>query len=131
MAAFIGGGSSRLKVRQLALSSFKINKSEHHITLLLPSTPPFLSTLCRRRAMSSASPEYKKVLTLDTINPHVKNVEYAVRGELSNKATEYSDMLSQGKGDLPFKSVVSANIGNPQQQPYLAQKPLTFWRQVC
>lgn len=82
-----------------------------------------------RRAMSSTS--YSKVLTLDTINPNVKNVEYAVRGELSNRAGKYSDMISQGKGnDLPFKSVVTANIGNPQQQPYLAQKPLTFWRQV-
>ncbi|UZJ56876.1 hypothetical protein CBS101457_006196 [Exobasidium rhododendri] len=81
--------------------------------------------------MSSTSSQYSKVLTLDTINPNVKNVEYAVRGELSNKATKYAEMLSEGKGDLPFKSVVSANIGNPQQQPYLAQKPLTFWRQVA
>lgn len=27
--------------------------------------------------------------------------------------------------------MVTANIGNPQQQPNLAQKPLTFWRQVA
>lgn len=85
-----------------------------------------------RYIMSSAN-EYKKVLTIDTINPQVKKVEYAVRGELSNRAGKYADMLSQGKGEanhLPFESVVTANIGNPQQQPHLAQKPLTFWRQV-
>ena len=80
--------------------------------------------------MSTRPSEYKKVLTLDSINQHVRQVEYAVRGELSNRAGKYSDQLDQGKGGLPFESVVSANIGNPQQQPHLAQKPLTFWRQV-
>ncbi|MBE7182541.1 MAG: hypothetical protein INR71_15275 [Terriglobus roseus] len=30
--------------------------------------------------------------------------------------------------DLPFETVVSANIGNPQQ---LDQKPITFFRQVA
>lgn len=79
--------------------------------------------------MASAS-HYRKVLTVDSINQHVRNVEYAVRGELSNKANDYADQLSHGQ-KLPFDSVVSANIGNPQQQPYLAQKPLTFWRQVA
>ncbi|KAK0569819.1 alanine transaminase [Tilletia horrida] len=83
---------------------------------------------------SSSSP-YKKVLSKDTINPNVQNVEYAVRGELSNRANEYSDILANGddnkKKDLPFESVVTANIGNPQQQPNLAQKPITFWRQIA
>lgn len=82
---------------------------------------------------SSSSSTYEKVLTTTSINPHVKNVEYAVRGELSNRANRYADWIAEGKGkekNLPFDSVVTANIGNPQQQPFLAQKPLTFWRQV-
>lgn len=83
---------------------------------------------------TSASSSYKKVLSPSSINPHVLNVEYAVRGELSNKAGKYADLIQEGKGEqegLKFKSVVTANIGNPQQQPYLAQKPLTYWRQVA
>jgi alanine transaminase len=80
---------------------------------------------------SSSNASYQKVLTPDSINPNVKNVEYAVRGEISNRANDYADRLSKGDKDLPFDSVVSANIGNPQQQPYLAQKPITFWRQVA
>lgn len=80
---------------------------------------------------TASSTEYKKVLTLDTINQNVKQVEYAVRGELSNRAGKYADQLSKGEGkDLDFDSIVTANIGNPQQQPHLAQKPLTYWRQV-
>ena len=36
--------------------------------------------------------------------------------------------MAKGEGkDLPFDSVISANIGNPQQ---LDQKPMTFFRQV-
>ncbi|KAH0438242.1 hypothetical protein IEQ34_026139 [Dendrobium chrysotoxum] len=80
--------------------------------------------------MASTSSSYKKVLTLDSINQNIRNVEYAVRGEISNRANDYSNQLHQ-KNKLPFDSVVSANIGNPQQQPHLAQKPLTFWRQVA
>lgn len=82
----------------------------------------------------AAAAAYKKVLTTEKINPNVLNVEYAVRGALSIKANEYEQILAQGKGKekgLPFDSVVTANIGNPQQQPNLAQKPLTFWRQVA
>jgi alanine transaminase len=80
---------------------------------------------------SASGSSYKPVLTRESINPHVLNVEYAVRGELSNRANKYADLIAEDKGkDLAFPSVVTANIGNPQQQPFLAQKPLTFWRQV-
>ncbi|PWY99709.1 putative alt1-alanine aminotransferase [Testicularia cyperi] len=74
--------------------------------------------------------EYVPVLTTKTINPHVLEAEYAVRGEISNRANKYASQLANGE-KLPFDSVVTANIGNPQQMPYLAQKPLTFWRQVA
>ncbi|KAL4399168.1 alanine transaminase [Malassezia pachydermatis] len=72
---------------------------------------------------------HKKALTIDTINPNVLKVHYAVRGEIPNKAAEFEQQLHEGK-NLPFDSVVWTNIGNPQQQPNLGQEPLTFWRQV-
>ena len=71
-------------------------------------------------------------LSINNINPHVKEAKYAVRGELATKAENYRAKLSGRKVDnipehLPFDNVISANIGNPQQ---LDQKPITFFRQV-
>ncbi|KAJ9162375.1 PLP-dependent transferase [Coniochaeta hoffmannii] len=67
-------------------------------------------------------------LNYDNINPHVKAAQYAVRGELAVKSEEYRAKIAKGDLDgLPFKQVISANIGNPQQ---LDQKPITFFRQV-
>jgi alanine transaminase len=68
-----------------------------------------------------------KGLKLDNINPRVLAAKYAVRGELAVKSEEYRARLSKGDTSLPFKQVISANIGNPQQ---LDQKPITFFRQV-
>jgi hypothetical protein len=71
---------------------------------------------------------YKKVLTIDTINPAVLSAKYAVRGELAIRANELTAQLKKGEQtDLPFKDVVHCEIGNPQA---LDQKPLTFIRQV-
>lgn len=71
----------------------------------------------------------KKSLNIHNINPHVKEAKYAVRGELAIKSEKYRAQLAKGDGgDLPFDSVISANIGNPQQ---LDQKPITFFRQVA
>lgn len=70
-------------------------------------------------------------LTVDSLNPAVLNVQYAVRGELAIKGEEYRVRL-QEKGHLsglPFDRVISSNIGNPQQKG-LDQPPLTFVRQV-
>lgn len=77
--------------------------------------------------MSSTTP--RKALNLGNINPHVKAAQYAVRGELAVKSEEYRAKLAKGEGkDLPFDTVIAANIGNPQQ---LDQKPITFFRQVA
>lgn len=58
----------------------------------------------------------------------MRGASYAVRGELAIKSEQYRAQLSKSEGkDLPFDSVISANIGNPQQ---LDQKPITFFRQV-
>ncbi|KIX06021.1 uncharacterized protein Z518_03995 [Rhinocladiella mackenziei CBS 650.93] len=81
--------------------------------------------------MSSSSP--MRSLHINNINPHVKEAKYAVRGELAIKSEEYRSRLNRGnpptppENPLPFDTVVSANIGNPQQ---LDQKPITFIRQV-
>lgn len=77
------------------------------------------------------STTHKPALTLETINPAVLDVQYAVRGELALKADKYMHELdSPGGGkNLPFDKVVTANIGNPQQKG-LNQLPITFWRQV-
>lgn len=121
-----------------ALSPFAIR----HFRSLKATAAPLPGTASRYMtalaAASSSSPSRsssrRKVLTKDSINPNVLNVEYAVRGALSNKADEFASIIAQGmatvKG-LPFDSIVTANIGNPQQQPSLAQKPITFWRQVA
>ncbi|ORX85886.1 PLP-dependent transferase [Basidiobolus meristosporus CBS 931.73] len=68
-----------------------------------------------------------KVLTLENLNPRVKSVEYAVRGEIAILADTLKNKLAQG-AQLPFKEITNINIGNPQQ---LKQKPITFFRQVA
>ncbi|KAF4554398.1 Aminotransferase-like protein [Elsinoe fawcettii] len=83
--------------------------------------PAFLTRAFSYTAMSSQR------LTYDNINPHVKEAQYAVRGELAVKSEQYRVDLANGK-DLPFDKVIAANIGNPQQ---LDQKPITFFRQVA
>ena len=90
--------------------------------------------------MATVHPPPSKVLNIENINPHVKSAKYAVRGELAVRAEKYRQKLSHSgpptppastdgaEDDLPFDSVISANIGNPQQ---LDQKPITFFRQVA
>ncbi|KAI5474181.1 hypothetical protein MNV49_003985 [Pseudohyphozyma bogoriensis] len=99
-------------------------------TAVLP--PPSLVPLLRRSsasfsssAMARRDPSYR-VLTASTINPHVVAAEYAVRGAIPLRAEELREELEEG-AKLPFETVVSCNIGNPQQ---LDQKPLTFLRQI-
>lgn len=91
---------------------------------LLPRYPQSLLPVpvtVTRRTMSFFGPS--------SLNPHIKNVQYAVRGELALKAEKYRDMLKDPNNKLPFDRVITANIGNPQQKG-LDQPPLTFGRQV-
>ena len=81
--------------------------------------------------MSSSTSHHS--LNLNNINQHVREAQYAVRGELASRADTYRAKLKKGHPptppdeSLPFDKVISANIGNPQQ---LDQKPITFFRQV-
>lgn len=68
-------------------------------------------------------------LTVESLNPAIPKVQYAVRGELAIKSEEYRVRLKHGES-LPFQKVISTNIGNPQQKG-LDQPPITFTRQVC
>ncbi|KAK3115881.1 alanine transaminase [Teratosphaeriaceae sp. CCFEE 6253] len=80
------------------------------------------------KRLFSSTPRTRS-LNIHNINPHVKEAKYAVRGELAIKSEQYKAQLAKGEGqDLPFDSVIAANIGNPQQ---LDQKPITFFRQVA
>nr|XP_020447115.1 alanine aminotransferase 2-like isoform X2 [Monopterus albus] len=67
-----------------------------------------------------------KVLTIDTMNPTVKNVEYAVRGPIVARAVELERELSEGM-KKPFVEVIKANIGDAHA---MGQQPITFFRQV-
>ncbi|KAI0037030.1 transaminase [Vararia minispora EC-137] len=69
-------------------------------------------------------------LTIDRLNPAIRNVEYAVRGELAIKAEAHREKLKEPDHGLPFDKVISSNIGNPQQRG-LDQPPITFVRQVA
>ncbi|KAE8694924.1 Glutamate--glyoxylate aminotransferase 1 [Hibiscus syriacus] len=59
-----------------------------------------------------------KALDYESLNENVKEVQYAVRGELYLRASE---LQKEGK------KIIFTNVGNPHA---LGQKPLTFPRQV-
>ncbi|NXO01085.1 ALAT2 aminotransferase, partial [Rhinopomastus cyanomelas] len=66
------------------------------------------------------------VLTLSTMNPAVRRVEYAVRGPIVTRALQLEQELRQGV-PKPFTEVIKANIGDAHA---MGQKPITFLRQV-
>lgn len=67
-----------------------------------------------------------KQLTLDSINPQVKVMEYAVRGPLVIRAVELQKEIDMG-AKKPFANVIRANIGDAHA---MGQQPITFIRQV-
>ncbi|CAL8280641.1 unnamed protein product [Lota lota] len=69
---------------------------------------------------------WAKVLTIDTMNPTVKNVEYAVRGPIVQRAVQIEKELREGV-KKPFAEVIKANIGDAHA---MGQQPITFFRQV-
>ncbi|KAB1273045.1 Alanine aminotransferase 2 [Camelus dromedarius] len=75
----------------------------------------------------------ERILTLESMNPQVKAVEYAVRGPIVLKAGEIELELQRAPElDLlgikkPFTEVIRANIGDAHA---MGQQPITFLRQV-
>lgn len=76
------------------------------------------------------SSQIMRTLSVDSLNPAIRNVEYAVRGELAIRAEHYRHLLQKPNHGLPFDRVINSNIGNPQQKG-LDQPPITWTRQVC
>ncbi|KAH3849887.1 alanine aminotransferase 1-like [Dreissena polymorpha] len=77
-------------------------------------------------AVGCAEQRRGKVLTVENMNPHVKQMEYAVRGPIVIRAGEIEEELKRGV-KKPFTEVIRANIGDCHAT---GQKPLTFIRQV-
>lgn len=84
------------------------------------------SLLSQRREIASTMAARNKILTIDNMNPHIKNVQYAVRGPIVVRATEIKKELENGV-KKPFSEVISANIGDAHA---MGQKSVTFARQV-
>jgi len=117
--------SYRRSCSSLSFSSFHTLQTTGTRTRIAPNLHLYARTM-------SSTPS-RRSLNIDNINPYVKEAQYAVRGELAIRSEKYRNQLSSStNGDskekkLPFDSVISANIGNPQQ---LDQKAITFFRQV-
>ncbi len=80
-------------------------------------------------ASTAASSHSKKRLTVDTINPKLLKMEYAVRGTVVIAADKITEALRSGddSSNRSFDKIVYTNIGNPQS---VGQQPLTWPRQV-
>lgn len=49
----------------------------------------------QEKYINGSSAAYQKVLTLDNMNPSIKNVQYAVRGPIVVRATQLQKELSE------------------------------------
>jgi len=70
--------------------------------------------------------EPKKQLTVDSMNPNIRTMKYAVLGPLVIRAMEIEKELKQGI-KKPFANVIGSNIGDAHA---MGQTPITFIRQV-
>ncbi|XP_047110890.1 alanine aminotransferase 1-like isoform X2 [Schistocerca piceifrons] len=89
---------------------------------------PYLSrTVVTVSSSSGHRPSKRtKSVTLETLNPCIKEMQYAVRGPLANRASEIEKELEKGV-KKPFTEVIKANIGDCHA---MGQVPITFIRQV-
>lgn len=66
----------------------KANQKLATVCKNLSPSPSMTGVLQRPVAATSVVPSRSKVLTVDNMNPHVKNMEYAVRGPIVIRAGE-------------------------------------------
>jgi len=87
-----------------------------------------VSVLSKPLKMTQCNVQAKrgKVLTMESLNPHIKNMEYAVRGPIVLRAGAIEKELETGV-KKPFTKVIRANIGDAHA---MGQHPITFLRQV-
>jgi len=76
--------------------------------------------------MSTSQNVHSSRLDIDTLNPQVKKVQYAVRGPIVIRAAQLEKEISEG-AKKPFERVIKANIGDSHA---MGAKPITFIRQV-
>ncbi|XP_055297648.1 alanine aminotransferase 1 [Sitodiplosis mosellana] len=103
-------------------------KNHRHFSSLLSTAVPktFQSSVNFEQGNKRTMASLTKTLTLDSINPNVIKMEYAVRGPLVIRAGEIEKEIKQGV-KKPFNEVIRANIGDchAMGQPYI-----TFLRDV-
>lgn len=70
----------------------------------------------------------KKCLTLDSMNPQVRALQYAIRGPIYTRSVEISCELEENaRHRYNFRSLIRATAGDA---PAMGQPTLTFIRQV-
>lgn len=90
----------------------------------------FSGHLSKRKQFSARETQMsgrKMQLSPETMHINSREAEYAVRGPVTIRAAAVQKKLQSDPSSVPFKSIISCNIGNPQA---LGQMPLTFVRQV-
>lgn len=83
------------------------------------------ATLTHTRADDVASSS--KALTHATMNVKLKEMKYAVRGEVPIAAERIQKELDSGESKRPYSEILYCNIGNPHS---VGQQPVTWFRQV-
>ncbi|XP_030437555.1 alanine aminotransferase 2 isoform X1 [Gopherus evgoodei] len=127
-------GSCRNGRRDVALRCIaSLVEGKQHQQRFTQRTRPRREGLLRWNSAAEASAvkinektSREKILTLESMNPQVKAVEYAVRGPIVLKAGEIEKELRKGI-KKPFTEVIKANIGDAHA---MGQQPITFLRQV-
>ncbi|XP_064640800.1 alanine aminotransferase 1-like isoform X2 [Lineus longissimus] len=99
----------------------------HYITRALRLVSrSFHRPLTKVTKMSENAVPSRKVVTVDNMNPHLKKMEYAVRGPIVARAAEIENEIKKGV-KKPFPDVIRCNIGDAHA---MGQAPITFLRQV-
>lgn len=101
-------------------------QQNRHIVVAASASCTHPSSRKWRNGIIMAQPRRKKTLTVENMNPHVRTMEYAVRGPIVQRATELEHELSKG-AQKPFPDIIKCNIGDAHA---MGQRPLTFLRQV-
>jgi len=102
------------------------NKGIRHLSRVLFKNPAVNFQVASLSTSKKNGATAQQVLTLDSMNPSVKNIEYAVRGPIVIRASQLKQELADGV-EKPFKEVIFSNIGDAHA---MGQQYNTFLRQV-
>jgi len=96
------------------LDSLKLHPRSHAFTM---------STAVRAPGEASSS----KALTHSGMNSKLKDMKYAVRGDVPIAAERIQKELDSGTSKRPYTEILACNIGNPHS---VGQTPVSWFRQV-